>query len=69
MLSPAMAKTELDTFLEETFGVQSNPFTVEEVFDASKEPTAWKLIQKVLKRRIWARRYVRGYVSNSAVTC
>ena len=50
-LSPKMEKPELDHYLRAAFGVQSSPFSVEQIFDASRpmNSTAWQLIAQVLK--------------------
>lgn len=50
-LSPDMEKPALDEFLTAAFGVQSNPFTVQEIFDGARamNETAWTMIQRLLQ--------------------
>eukprot|EP00966_Prymnesium_polylepis_P078713 1824386-Prymnesium_polylepis.1 len=49
-LSPKMEKPQLDHYLRAAFGVQSNPFTVEEIFSGARpmNSTAWVMISRLL---------------------
>ena len=51
VLSPTMEKPQLDQYLRAAFGVDSGPFSAEQIFDASRpmNSTAWLLISQVLK--------------------
>ena len=50
-LSPKMSRSDLDKFLSDAFGIASNPFPVDELFDAAKpvNQTAWAMIQRMLQ--------------------
>ena len=48
-LSPDMAQPAMDQFLAAAFGVQTNPFSVKDIFESRKDAVAWGLLQRTLK--------------------
>ena len=47
-LCRVMEKADLDSFLKEAFGIQSNDFQAKELFDMAKDATAWSAVQRSL---------------------
>ena len=48
-LSPDMPQPAMDQFLAAAFGVQTNPFSVKDIFESRKDAVAWGLLQRTLK--------------------
>ena len=48
-LSPDMAQPAMNQFLAAAFGVQTNPFSVKDIFESRKEAVAWGLLERTLK--------------------
>ena len=48
-LHPTMSKAELDDFLRQGFGVEMNPWEVDEVFEFARNPAAWAPVSRVFK--------------------
>ena len=48
-LNPLMDKASLDLFLRQNLSIESNPWSVEEVFDFALSPAAWAPVQSVFK--------------------
>ena len=48
-LHRTMTKADLDTFLTKTFGVESNPFELEVLFDLRKTEVGWSRVESALK--------------------
>ena len=48
-LNPLMDKASLDLFLRQNLSIESNPWSVEEVFDFALSPAAWAPLQSVFK--------------------
>ena len=48
-LHPTMDKAALDLFLRAGFGVESNPWEVEEIFKFARNPAAWAPVERVFK--------------------
>ena len=44
-----MSKAELDDFLRQGFGVEMNPWEVDEVFEFARNPAAWAPVSRVFK--------------------
>ena len=48
-LSPDMAQPAMNQFLAAAFGVQTNPFSVKDIFESREDAVAWGLLERTLK--------------------
>ena len=47
-LSPDMPQPAMDQFLAAAFGVQTNPFSVKDIFESRKDAVAWGLLRYIM---------------------